>query len=213
MSIRFDFLRFACLAAAALLGACSVAAEDDGAGAASAAADGVVEDIESASQALVLWSDPEIAAFLIAADDSEIAQSNLALTRAADPDVIEFARTMIADHTFANQLVASMLARLRVTPVDNPVSLAFAAQAATDAALLQGLAGPAFDRVYMDCQVRAHYQVLSQLQAQLVAAAPGFELTVQELIPDLRAAMIRGFGAALSIQRSLGRGIPPRRSW
>lgn len=208
MSIRFDFLRFACLTTAVLLGACAVDGEDDGAGAATA--DGV-EAVESASQALVLWSDPEISAFLIAVNDGELAQANLALTRAADPDVIEFAQTMIADHTFANQLVASLLARLRVAPADNPVSQAFAAQAVADAAALQGLVGPAFDRAYMDSQVRFHYEALTQLRAQLVAASPGFELTVQELVPGLRAAMIRGFGAALSIQRSLGRGTFPTR--
>ncbi len=208
MSIRIDFLRFTCLAAATLLGACSIAGADD----AGAAADGA-EDIESTSQALVLWTDPEMAAYLLAVNDTEIAQAELAQTRAANPDVIAFAQAVIVDHMRSNQQVAGLCRQLGIAPVDNPLSAALAAQSAADIASLQGVTGAVFDRAYMDIQVRVHYQVMSQLQAQLVALAPGFDLDVQWLIPELRASMLRATGAALTIRRIVNGGGPGYRGW
>jgi putative membrane protein len=207
MSIRIDFLRFTCLVAAALLGACTVAGGDDGAADADGAGDvRGVENVESASQALVLGSDPEMAAYFIAVNDTEIAQAELALTRAANPDVVAFAQVVITDHVRANHQVDALIQQLGITPLDNPLSAALTAQAAADSALLQGVMGAAFDRAYMDIQVRVHYQVLSQLQAQLVAQAPGVCLDAQWLIPELRASMLRATGAALTIRSAVSGG-------
>lgn len=201
MSDRFGFLRWTSYSAVVLLGACSVPVEGDVAAGADPAAP--AESVESASQALVLWSDPELAAYLLAASAGEVAEAQLALTRAADPMVIEFAQTMIAAHTSASQEVAALLAQLGLGPVDNPLSVALVEQSAQRIAGLQALAGPAFDRAYMDSQVQIHAALLSQLQAQLASSPPGIERSVLDLVPRFRSTVAQHLGIARSIRGSL----------
>lgn len=182
--------------------ACSVAADDGGL--ASADGDRSGEAVESAAQALVLRSDPELAGFLAALHAGEIAEAQLALTRAEDPYVIEFAKLMQGHHTAAAQALTAAIANLGIAPVDTPISLALVEQAASEAELLQGLTGQVFDWTYMNFQVQTHRQLLSELQEQLADVGVGWQPGIPNLIPDLRAATSRHLALATSIVSSLG---------
>lgn len=182
--------------------ACSVAADDGSL--AGADGDRSGEAVESTAQALALRSDPELAGFLAALHAAEITEAQLALTRAQDPYVIEFAKLMQAHHTAASQALAAALTNLRIAPVDSPISLAIVEQAAAEAELLQGLAGEVFDWTYMNLQVQTHRELLSELQEQLADVGVGWQPGIANLIPDLRSAASRHLALATSIVSSLG---------
>ncbi len=87
----------------------------------------------------------------------EIQSSQLALTRAASPDVRAYAQQLIADHTAASQRLKALASRLQV-----PLP---AAPQGPHAALLGTLQGAAFDQAYMAAQLTAHEQAVNLFTA------------------------------------------------
>jgi putative membrane protein len=211
MDVRFDSLRFALMASAALLGAgaCTGTADDE---TPAALDENRTEAVESTSQALVLWSDPELAAFFLAVNNGEILQAQLAITKAVDPSVIEFAQTMIAHYTLANERLAEVLAQLGIAPLENPLSAALTRQAAAQVAIFEGLTGPGFDRAYIEVQIEAHRQVLAQLQTQLSMVGVGWEPGVPQLLPEFRLVVAQHLAFARAIGGFLG-GYYPVHRW
>ncbi|GIZ50408.1 hypothetical protein NCCP691_04220 [Noviherbaspirillum aridicola] len=81
----------------------------------------------------------------------EILLSTLAVQRATDPEVRQFAQSMIDDHTRANTVVAALAdERDRFLPVEPSAETALAFMQ------LAPLTGPAFDAAYMSSNVAVH---------------------------------------------------------
>lgn len=84
-------------------------------------------------------------------NNAEIQTSQLALQKAADQSVKEYAQRMITEHTQANQRLATIAARYGVTLPTSPGPLAVAITQQ-----LTQLSGAQFDRAYMGVQENAH---------------------------------------------------------
>lgn len=84
-------------------------------------------------------------------NNAEIQTSQLALQKAADQSVRQYAQRMITEHTQANQRLASIAARYGVTlpTAPGPLHVAIAQQ-------LNQLSGAQFDRAYMGVQENSH---------------------------------------------------------
>lgn len=89
-------------------------------------------------------------------NNAEIQTSQLALERATDENVRQYAQRMIEEHTTANQALEPLAAKQGITLPNTPSSF--------DMAVLERLAQipeAEFDRAYMDTQVNAHLKSLA----------------------------------------------------
>ncbi|WP_437570355.1 DUF4142 domain-containing protein [Sorangium sp. So ce542] len=215
MKFRIDSLRFAWIAALALAGtsACSVAAGDDGLGAADQ--DSAEEAVESASLAFTL-SIPELASVIDAFDTIQVAEAQTALTRATDGYVIELAQELLNHHTVANQQLRAALGQAGVAPADNQVSRALVEQGASDQQTLEGLSGRSFDWAYVNLQIARHQEFLAHLKEQQVVVGPELYPGISHLVPEIREATSRHLSFATSLTSLIGtpyvseNGNPPR---
>ena len=208
MSIRIDSLRFAWIAALALAGAsaCSVTAEDGDLAAADEDSSG--EAVDSAAQAFTL-SSPELAAVLAAFHTVEIKESQLALARATDPHVLEFAQELLDYHVLASQQLLATLQQAGEQPLENQTSQALIEQSAVDLQRLEGLTGPTFDWTYVEVQIYRHRELLGHLQEQIAVIGPEPRPGVSHLISEVRTATSRHLAFANSLPALIGSPFVP----
>lgn len=90
-------------------------------------------------------NDLEIAHAAYTAGVLDIRYAHLALAISENEAVLDFARTMIRDHSAVNDAAGALIAELDVTPQDNALSQALVDGAAAKRAELTALTGNAFD--------------------------------------------------------------------
>lgn len=122
-------------------------------------------------------SDDEVLHVIRTANLGEVEQAEIALMRADDPDVLEFAETMLEEHTLGVEAAELLAQAEELTFRPNPVSTALRGEAMVTMGLLQVASDDEFDRVYMDVQVAAHAQLLTLLEDTLIPQAdhPGLQ--------------------------------------
>jgi putative membrane protein len=145
-------------------------------------------------------SGPEVAFVLLAADEAGIHQATLALSHSQNAGVVGFAQMMIVDHQDAGQKVQAALASTGATALPSAVSLNLQLQAAVQNAELRELDGPAFDRAYIDIQVRGHESVLAIVQQALAINQPP---AFANLLADAQSLIEQHLALALAVQGSL----------
>lgn len=121
-------------------------------------------------------TDAQIAHIAYTAGAIDIANAKLALQKSHNSDVRAFANDMVRDHTAVNDRALALVAKLHMTPADNPTSAALVAQADTERAKLARLDGAAFDRAYAANEVAYHKEVDHALEATLIPSAQNAEL-------------------------------------
>jgi putative membrane protein len=97
-----------------------------------------------------------------ASDAFEIQSSQLAIERAENDQVKEFARMLVADHQRSTDLL-----RQAAGEAQPPIQLAPPQLTPQQAQMIEGLRtaqGAAFDQLYLQGQVQAHQQTLAALQ-------------------------------------------------
>jgi putative membrane protein len=147
-------------------------------------------------------TDPQVAHVAVTANTIDIEMGKLAQRKATNPEVKQFAATMITDHTAVNEQASALATRLKVTPQDNPVSQSLQ-KGATDArATIEPKSGAAFDRAYIDREVAYHQAVLDALDKLLIPTTENADL--KKLLTDVRPAIAAHLAHAKQIQSSLG---------
>ena len=126
---------------------------------------------------------------------AEIQISQLAVERASDPDVRQFAQRMIDRHTQANADIASLAQQKNVSLPNAPTAEQQAA-----ASELAGFSGADFDEAYMDLNVIAHVKDARLFRQQ---ARRGIDTDVRRLAADKAPALIEHLISALEIDRSV----------
>jgi len=134
--------------------------------------------------------DPQIAAILAASDSSEIQPSQLALQKAQNAQVKEFAQRMVTDHGALSDSLRAMAQQNNITPAPNEMSQQMQTQTQTVMQSLQGLSGAAFDSVYVQAMVQSHQAALNAVESQLIPAAQN---------PQLRTALEQKVRPAVSM--------------
>lgn len=104
-------------------------------------------------------NDLEIAHVAYTADVIDIRYAHLALALSNNPDIHEFAKTMIRDHTAVNDLALALLQKLDASPENNFLSETLTEQSKKIIAEMQVLEGDAFDRYYAANELRYHNAV------------------------------------------------------
>ena len=129
--------------------------------------------------------DAEIASVAVVANQNDIDFANLAMKKAQDPKVKEFAKTMIADHQAVIDMAVALVTKLKVTPKDNAVSKQYAANAKETVKMLNSKTGKAFDKAYVDNEVTYHKAVIAAVKSVLIAQAQNAELKalLEKVVP------------------------------
>jgi putative membrane protein len=161
----------AALALCAVLGACSnkrnVATTDTTATKAqSANTSGNTLDTTTAGGAISgSWTDANIFAYLTAANNSEIAEGQLAERMATSPAVKAFARQMVTDHKKMLQDGKALATKLSVQPDTTKSDVSDVRKDSTSTAsdLAKKTRGADWDKAYMDKQVDDHQKVIDHL--------------------------------------------------
>ncbi len=143
-------------------------------------------------------TDPQIAHIAVTANTIDIEAGRIAESKATRPEVQDFARTMITDHTAVNEQATALAQRLGVTPEDNDVSRSLQADAAAAATQLEGLSGAAFDSAYVEREVAYHQAVLDALDQTLIPSATNAEL--RALLEQMRPAIVAHLEHARTLQ-------------
>ncbi|HYE20175.1 MAG TPA: DUF4142 domain-containing protein [Tepidisphaeraceae bacterium] len=114
---------------------------------------------------------------------SELTLSQMALERASDPRVRQYAQMMVTDHTKQNAELAR-LAQAKGMDVPARPDEAHAKTAAT----LRQLSGQRFDREYMSEMVADHAKLLSKMQDKAASATdPEIRAWAAAQVPILRS--------------------------
>lgn len=155
----------------------------------------------SAQSATPDLADPEVAHVAVTANSIDIELAKLAQSRTSNPDVKQFATTMITDHSAVNAQATALATKLGVTPRDNEVSQSLLKGAAEARAMIEPLKGSAFDKAYIDREVAYHQAVLDALDGLLIPSASNAEL--KKLLVDVRPAIATHLEHAKKLQSSL----------
>ena len=149
-------------------------------------------------------TDPQIAHVAVTANTIDVETAQLAESRTTTSEVLNFAQTMVTDHTAVNEQASALVQRLGVTPEENAVSRSLQTDAAAARRELEGLSGEAFDRAYVEREVAYHQAVLDALDQTLIPGASNEEL--RGLLQQVRPAIATHLEHARSLQPSLGAG-------
>lgn len=129
---------------------------------------------------------------------AEIAASQLALKKASNPQVKQFAQMMIDDHTRGNQQLMQLAQQKGLDLPKRPDELH-----TKGAAAMANMSGQDFDREYMSCMTSDHAKLLSSAEDKAqYAKDPDVRAFAQSQIPVLR----EHYNMALQLNRSLGGG-------
>ena len=132
-------------------------------------------------------NDANIAAMVLAQNNTDISYARLVPSRAERADIKEFARRMLTDHIGVNGLVTELLKRLDVTPEDNVASLDMRDESAANRDKMRELSGYAFDSTYIENEVMYHRKFLASIDRVLLPRARNHDL--QTLLTSVRPAV------------------------
>jgi putative membrane protein len=128
-------------------------------------------------------NDRQIVGVLTTVDAGEIEQARVALTRATDPRVKQFAAHMVDQHTESTQQASTLASQYDLMPSPSDMAKSLQDKASRTKSVLDETSEGAFDVTYMQAQIQQHQEVLEMLKSQLAPAAHNEALGVQ-----LRAA-------------------------
>ena len=146
-------------------------------------------------------SDANIAAILLAANNTDVSYARLVPSRAQSQAVREFGERMLADHTHVNQLVTDLLTKDNLTPEDNNTSLDLRDESSAKRDILRELQGRAFDSTYIANEVSYHVKLLGAIDTVLLPSARNAD--IKQLITAIRPAVAGHLAHARQIQSKM----------
>jgi putative membrane protein len=134
-------------------------------------------------------NDAQIAGIVVAANQADIDAAKVAKGHAKDPEVKEFANTMIRDHEGVNKQAKQLVSKLKVKPQPSDTAKSLQKGSQENVAALKKLKGAAFDKAYMDHEVAYHQQVIDAINSTLLPNAQNPELKglIEKVTPAFQA--------------------------
>jgi putative membrane protein len=136
---------------------------------------------------------------------AEVALGELAVKKAAAPDVTHFAERMVADHGAANDKLAA-----RAEEAGIPVPTELNAEHVAVRSQLEGLGAPMFDLTYMRAQIVDHQKSAQLLEWEITS---GQNAALQRFAADVLPAVLEHLAMARGIVEQLSReqvaAVPP----
>lgn len=146
-------------------------------------------------------TDGNIAAMLLAANNTDISYAKLAPARASSPAVKDFAKRMILDHSAVNTAVNEVIARTTVKPEENKESLDFRDESTTKRDAMRDLEGREFDSAYIANEITYHTKLLQTIDGVLIPKAHDAQL--RQVLVSVRPAIVAHLSHAQQVQAGL----------
>lgn len=131
--------------------------------------------------------DANIAAMVLALNNTDISYARLVPSRAQRDDVKRFAERMLTDHAGLNSLITALLTKEDIAAEDNIASLDMRDESATKRDLMRELAGFAFDSTYVTNEVTYHQKFLASIDNEMLPNVKNAEL--RSLLTTMRPAV------------------------
>jgi|GEM_PF-766510 len=144
-------------------------------------------------------SDAEVLGVATAANDGEVLTAELAIKKATTPDVKQFAGMMKSHHQTALQKGKKLQSKTKLEAAESDASAYLKADADKTLKELRDKDGKAFDRAYMDAQVKAHKDVLTVLDNRLIPSASNGE--VKSMLTEMRRTVADHLVKAEDLQK------------
>jgi len=135
------------------------------------------------------FTDPQIVAIVVAANDADIANGNLAKSKSSNTEVKSFANQMITDHSALNKQGSELATKLGVTPEETDASRQLKSNQDATRDQLKGMDGAAFDKAYVDNEVAYHQAVVDMVSQSLIPSAqnPELKALLEQAAPAIQA--------------------------
>jgi len=146
-------------------------------------------------------SDANLAAILLAANNTDVSYAQLVPSRAQSQSVKDFAQMMLTDHTLVNKRANDLFAAINLTPEENVMSLDLRDESAAKRDTLRELEGRAFDSTYMANEVSYHTKLLAAIDSVLLPNARNPRL--RQLIGAIRPAVASHLSRAQQVRATL----------
>jgi putative membrane protein len=146
-------------------------------------------------------SDANIAAIVLAANNTDISYAKLVPARAQSVAIKDFAQRMLTDHNAVNAAVSDLLNRIDLTPEENTTSLDFRDESTTKRDLMRELEGRTFDSTYIANEVSYHTKLLDALDKVLIPGADHPQL--KQTLVQIRPAVAAHLAHAQRVQSAL----------
>jgi putative membrane protein len=143
------------------------------------------DPIRSSPPRSTSFSDPQIAAIVVAANQVDIDSDQLALKKTRSAEVRTLAEQMVTDHSALTKEAVELVTRLDVTPQPTEASRGLILRGAAILSNLEVLDADAFDRAYVNNEVEYHKAVIGLLSSKLIPSATH---------PDLKALLLKAKG-------------------
>jgi putative membrane protein len=132
-------------------------------------------------------SDANIAAMVMASNNTDISYARLVPSRSARDDVKRFAQRMLIDHVGVNAMITELLLALDLAAEDNVESLDLRDESAEKRDIMRELSGFAFDSTYITNEISYHRKFLSSIDEVMLPRARNERL--RNLLTSVRPAV------------------------
>jgi putative membrane protein len=146
-------------------------------------------------------TDEQIVGITHIANLGENEQARLAPTRTKDGRVKKLAAMMIKDHTEADAKGTELARKVSLIPSESPTCTSLKSEADSNTASLKTQTGTAFDKAYVDTQVKEHQTVLDTIDQKLSPNAKNPDL--KSYLTDVRAAVAMHLQHAKDLQSAM----------
>src|SRR5215469_4186754 len=116
-------------------------------------------------------TDAQIVAIVLAANQVDIEAGTLAASKASNPQVKDFAQTMVSQHSDVDTTTTQLATKLGLTPQSSPTAQSIKAGGTTNVNHLKQLDGAAFDTAYINHEVAYHQQLVYLVTKTLTPGA------------------------------------------
>jgi putative membrane protein len=149
------------------------------------------------------YTDAQIAAIVVAANQVDIKAGKLALSKSNNSEVKDFANLMVTDHTGLNKAAVNLVGKLNIQPQENASSKHLTTVGEKTMQRLKGMNGAKFDKAYINNEVSYHETVLGSLDYTLIPNAQNPEL--KDLLRKARPTIAAHLDHAKRVQAALGK--------
>ncbi len=124
-------------------------------------------------------TDAEVAKILETVNRGEVAQAELAIAKADDPEVRDYAERMRDEHRRALERGQQVARTMDTPPRPSELDQQLFEEGQRTMATLEGVEGAAFDRQYLDAQVATHRKVLELIDGVLLPSVQSEQLRAE----------------------------------
>lgn len=164
--------------------------------------DSTMNAITSPLKAPMVQTKEHVLAFVMAVHKAEIAESKLAMAKAHHRSVKQYAHHTYKDHTIGLKRAMHFAHEHHIKPVDGMAATNVETQGKLQLASLKMLSGKAFDKAYIDYEVKDHTAALRMINERIQKST---DEAVTEMLKKVRHHIAEHLEKAKMVQKKLAK--------